>query len=375
MSSSTGHSFRITTFGESHGKGLGVIIDGCLSRVPIDFAKIQHQLHRRRPGTSSITSQRQEKDEVICLSGIENGLTLGSPVALHILNTDAKPKDYSSTKHLYRPSHADYTWQQKFHILPASGGGRASARETVARVAGGAVAEQMLKHVLPAFEVVAYVTRVGKIAIKKAIIDGSLSRADVDQSLLRCPEPTTTESMLKHIKEIKNNGDSVGGEICCCIKGVPSGLGEPIFDKLEADLAKAIMSIPACRYFSIGDGIEASQRLGSENNDALMQTTQGTIERQSNHSGGIEGGISHGGIIYFYAGFKPPSTIFQPQTTLTHSLKPISYTPQAGRHDPCVLPRAVPIVEAMASLVMADHFLRHHTQHGPSHLSTTSEDV
>lgn len=358
MSSRFGQNFCITTFGESHSTALGVVIDGCPPGIKISWSDIKKQLQRRRPGQSHITTPRKEQDDLQCLSGVENGYTLGSPIALKILNQDQRPQDYQSHQNIYRPSHADYTYHQKYRILAKSGGGRASARETAARVAAGSIAEQCLKHMLPHYSITAYVTRVGDISAKIPPL-GEISRTQIDASLVRCADIDSAQKMIYIIEQARKSGDSLGGEIRCEAHGIPAGLGEPIFDKLEADLAKAMMSLPATRYFSMGEGFLSTTLCGSKNNDAL-HTDMKNVYHTSNRCGGIEGGISNGSPIYFSVGWKPPSSIAKPQHTINHqrSNTVLSPPPQGGRHDPCVLPRAVPIVEAMTSCVLLDHLLR-----------------
>ena len=364
MSSQFGHLFRVTTYGESHGHGLGVVIDGCPSKIPIKLATIQAELKRRRPG-GPLSSPRQEPDTVTCLSGLQNGVSLGTPISLLTTNQDARPQDYQTAATHYRNSHADYTNHQKYGIYPTAGGGRSSARETVARVMAGSVAKQMLETQLTHFKIRTFVNRVGHLTMdldflnhRTAAHSPCFSTAEIEDSLIRCPQPQLAQQMEDHINLIKHQGDTIGGEICCVIYGIPPGLGEPVFDKLNADLAKAMMSLPAARTFTQGVSTASMTQLGSQNNDTLglCPHTQ-TVIHTTNHAGGIEGGISNGAPVVFKVGFKAPSSIFKPQSSVTHSGKPIHYHNQ-GRHDPCVLPRAVPIVEAMACLVIADHQLR-----------------
>lgn len=364
MASQFGHLFRVMTYGESHGRALGVVIDGCPARVPISLAAIQAQLVRRRPG-APLTSPRQEPDTVICQSGLAGGLTLGTPISLTIHNQDARPQDYQATATHYRNSHADYTNHHKYGIYPASGGGRSSARETVARVMAGSVARQLLSSRLPGFHLCAFVTRVGHLAMDLSFLAAHscaeapcFTPAAIEASPVRCPEPKLAQQMAAHIRQLGGSGDSIGGEICCVIYGVPPGLGEPVFDKLSADLAKAMMSLPAARTFTQGYSAASTTTTGSMNNDALGLDAAGTnIIHTTNRTGGMEGGMSTGGPIIFKVGFKAPSSIAKAQTSVSHAGTPIRYE-HKGRHDPCVLPRAVPIVEAMASLVIADHYLR-----------------
>ena len=375
MASQFGHLFRITTYGESHGHGLGVVIDGCPSKIPISLNKIQAELLRRRPGTP-LSSPRQEPDTVQCLSGLQNGVSLGTPISLFTTNQDARSHDYKSTAKHYRNSHADYTNHQKYGIYPAAGGGRSSARETVARVMAGSVAKQMLETQLTQFKIRTFVNRVAHLTMDLDFLNHHtaahspcFSRAEIEHSLVRCPHPQLAQQMENHINYVKQQGDTVGGEICCVIYGIPPGLGEPVFDKLNADLAGAMMSLPAARTFTQGVSTDSMTQLGSQNNDALgLCPHSKTVIHTTNRAGGIEGGISNGAPVVFKVGFKAPSSIFKPQSSVTHNGKPINYHNQ-GRHDPCVLPRAVPIVEAMACLVIADHQLRQLVFHSQHHLA------
>lgn len=356
MASSFGEWFRITSFGESHGPAVGVVIDGCPSGHKIELERVAQALQRRRPGQSHLASPRRESDTVSCLSGLSDGYTLGSPITLIVHNENVKPQDYSDLQKVFRPSHADYTFQAKYGIRASSGGGRASARETIARVAAAAIAEQILEHLIPGFSVVAWVNQVKDI---KARIKNpeAVTRDNVDTTAMRCPDDTAQKSMQKLILDAKSKGDSVGGAIYCGIKNCPAGLGEPIFDKLEADLAKAMMSLPASKGFEIGSGFSSMLYYGSEHNDAFTMEGE-RVRTTTNHSGGIQGGISNGEYIYMQVAFKPVATIFKKQQTVDESGQVVHMKPKAGRHDPCVLPRAVPIVEAMATLVIMDHFLR-----------------
>jgi chorismate synthase len=350
-----GQLFRVTTFGESHGGGIGVVIDGCPPRIDISEADIQRDLDRRRPGQSKVTTQRKEEDQCEILSGVFERKTLGTPIALAVRNKDARPKDYSDIAGKFRPSHADYTYQAKYGIRNWQGGGRASARETIGRVAAGAVAKKILRSLYPNFEIVAYVTQIHDIA---ANIDRStVKMKDVEENIVRCADAAAAKRMISLIEQIRNKGDSIGGVIECVIRGIPPGLGEPVFDKLEADLAKAMLSIPATKGFEIGSGFAATRMRGSQHNDPF-EMRAGKIRTTTNKSGGVQGGISNGEDIYFRVAFKPPATIALQQKTVTSS-KQQSELAARGRHDPCVLPRAVPIVEAMAALVLCDHALRH----------------
>ncbi len=353
MSSQFGHSFRVTTFGESHGGRIGCIIDGCPPNVSVDIDTIQHALNRRRPGQSKISTPRNETDQVEVHSGIFEGRTLGTPISLSIPNKDPRSTDYKPNQ--YRPSHADYTTELKYGHRDWRGGGRASARETAARVAAGSIAAQVLtQHT--SIQVCAWVEQIHHIQAK---IDPTIITEElVEQTIVRCPDVETAEKMIAHIEHIRSQGDSVGGIIRCYCTGVPIGLGEPVFDKLEADLAKAMLSIPATKGFAIGSGFDGVWMTGSEHNDKFSTNDEGTICTTSNHSGGIQGGISNGMPIDFSVGFKPTSTIFKKQKTITPTGEPIELRLK-GRHDPCVVPRAVPIVEAMTNLVLVDHWLRH----------------
>jgi chorismate synthase len=354
MGNTFGQLFRVTTFGESHGGGIGVIIDGCPPRIEISEAEIQRELDRRRPGQSKLTTQRKEADRCEILSGVFEGKTLGTPIAVLVRNKDVRPEDYSEIARKFRPSHADYTYQAKYGIRNWQGGGRASARETIGRVAAGAIAKKILAALYTDFEVVAYVTRIHELA---AQIDRStVEIEDVEKNIVRCPDNAIAKKMISLIETVRDEGDSVGGVIECVARGIPTGLGEPVFDKLEADLAKAILSIPAAKAFEIGSGFGATQMRGSQHNDAF-ETRAGKIRATTNNSGGVQGGISNGEDIYFRVAFKPPATIALEQKTVTIS-KDETELAARGRHDPCVLPRAVPIVEAMAAIVLCDHALR-----------------
>jgi chorismate synthase len=354
MGSTFGQLFRITTFGESHGGGIGVVVDGCPPRIQISEAEIQRELDRRRPGQSKLTTQRKEEDRCEILSGIFEGRTLGTPIAILIRNKDARPEDYSEIARKFRPSHADYTYEAKYGIRNWQGGGRASARETIGRVAAGAIAKKILSASYPDFEVVAYVTQLHEVSAK--IDRSTVTMNDVEKNVVRCPDATAAKKMISLVEQMRDAGDSAGGVIECVARGIPPGLGEPVFDKLEADLAKAMLSIPAAKAFEIGSGFGATRMRGSQHNDAF-ETRAGRIRTVTNNSGGVQGGISNGEDIYFRVAFKPPATIALEQKTVTTSRQQTALTAR-GRHDPCVLPRAVPIVEAMAALVLCDHALR-----------------
>jgi chorismate synthase len=353
VGSSLGVLFRVTTFGESHGPGLGVVIDGCPPRLPIDLDAIQAELDRRRPGQSRLVSQRKEADRVEILSGILEGMTLGTPIAMLIRNQDARGKDYEDIARAYRPSHADYTYDAKYGIRAVAGGGRASARETAARVAAGAVAQQLLAR--RGASIVAWVDEVCGIAAD--VDDAAVSRADVDRSDVRCPDAAVAAQMIDRIERARKDGDSVGGVVRAVARGVPAGWGEPVFDKLEADLAKAMMSIPAVKGVESGSGFAGTRLTGSEHNDLFYRRPDGAIGTRTNRSGGIQGGISNGEPITLRIAFKPTATIMRAQETVDPAGNPTTLAPK-GRHDPCVLPRAVPIVEAMFAIVLADHCLR-----------------
>src|SRR5438093_1388125 len=354
MGNTFGQLFRVTTFGESHGGGIGVVIDGCPPKIDISEAEIQRELDRRRPGQSNLSTQRKEEDRCEILSGVFEGKTLGTPIAILVRNKDARPEDYSDIARKFRPSHADYTYEAKYGIRNWQGGGRASARETVGRVAAAAIAKRILSNFYADFEIVAYVTQIHGITAK---VDRSIvKKKDVEKNVVRCPATAAAKRMISLIEQIRDEGDSIGGVIECVARGIAPGLGEPVFDKLEADLAKAMLSIPATKGFEIGSGFAATAMRGSQHNDPF-EMRDGKIRTTTNKSGGVQGGISNGEDIYFRVGFKPPATIALQQKTGTNS-KQESELAARGRHDPCVLPRAVPIVEAMASLVLCDHALR-----------------
>jgi chorismate synthase len=355
MSSQFGVLFRVSTWGESHGGGVGAIIDGCPPRIAISADEIQADLDRRRPGQSEIVTQRAEEDRVEILSGVFDGLTLGTPISLMVRNKDARPEAYREMESAFRPSHADYTYQAKYGIRNWQGGGRASARETVGRVAAAAVAKKVLCQKVEGFEVVAFVKSIHRI--DAAIDPATVKLSDVEQSIVRCPDPDAASRMIDWIKTMRKEGNSVGGVIECVIRGVPPGLGEPVFDKLEADLAKAMLSLPATKGFEIGSGFGATRMTGAEHND-LFEVREGRVRTRTNFSGGVQGGISNGEDIIFRVAFKPTATISRAQETVTTSGETTELAAR-GRHDPCVVPRAVPIVEAMATLVICDHLLRH----------------
>ncbi|KAA9333679.1 chorismate synthase [Adhaeribacter soli] len=353
MSNSYGTLFRITTFGESHGTGVGVVLDGCPAGLEVSVEEIQSALNRRRPGQSALTTPRNEADQVEILSGIFEGKTLGTPIALLVRNQDAASKDYSHLQHAFRPSHADYTYAAKYGHRDHRGGGRSSARETLARVAAGAIAAKLLAQ--KNIKVTAYVSQVGPIKLRKNY--RQLNLAKIESNAVRCPDGKTAARMISLIEETRDKHDSVGGVISCVVQGVPVGLGEPVFDKLHAELGKAMLSINAVKGFDYGSGFEGVSMFGSQHNDIFYQDEAGNVQTRTNHSGGIQGGISNGQDIYLRVAFKPVATILQTQTSIDDQGNTIVLEGK-GRHDPCVLPRAVPIVEAMAALVLADFMLR-----------------
>ena len=354
MASSFGERFRITTFGESHGGGIGVVVDGCPPRLPIAVEEIQRDLDRRRPGQSRLTTPRQEADRAEILSGVFEGLTLGSPIAILVRNKDARPESYEHLKDVYRPSHADFTTEAKYGIRNWQGGGRASARETVGRVAAGAIARKLL-HEVAEIEVLAWVKKVHQVQAK--VDPEAVTLEDVDANDVRCPDESAAAEMIQRIDEARGRGDSLGGVIECVARNVPAGLGEPVFDKLEADLARAVLSLPASKGFEIGSGFSSTDMTGIEHNDPFMPGDDGRPRTASNRSGGVQGGITNGETVLIRVAFKPTATIRQAQQTVDRTGKATVLEAQ-GRHDPCVLPRAVPIVEAMTCLVLADHWLR-----------------
>lgn len=352
-----GSIFKVTTFGESHGTAIGGILDGCPANIELDLPAIQYELDRRKPGQSAIVTQRKESDTVKFLSGILDGKTLGSPIGFVLENTDQRSKDYGKFAELYRPSHADYTYQQKYGIRDVRGGGRSSARETASRVVAGAIAKQILKQI--GVTVQSYVSQVGPLMLEKSYSDVDL--AAIDSNIVRCPDTELASKMEAFIKDIRKEGDTVGGKITCVIKGTPIGLGEPVFDRLNADLAKAMFSINAVKGFELGSGFDSLKMKGSEHNDSFVKGKDG-IKTATNNSGGIQGGISNGEEIYFNVAFKPVATLIQNQKTVSKAGEEIEFKGE-GRHDPCVVPRAVPIVDAMASMVILDHYLRNKATH------------
>jgi chorismate synthase len=345
--------FTVTTFGESHGPAIGCIVDGCPAGITFDTDFLQKEMDRRRPGQSSIVTQRKESDIPQVLSGIFEGKTTGMPIAIVIPNEDQRSKDYDHIARAFRPSHADFTWETKYGTRDYRGGGRSSARETAARVAAGAIAKMFLKTV--GIHVQGYVSQVGNIALKSTY--NELDLTQTEQNDLRCPDPLMAEKMINLIKKVRKAGDTIGGVVACVATGVPVGLGEPVFDRLHADLAKAMMSINAAKGFEYGSGFEGVKMTGSQHNDPWVLNEMGQPVTTTNHSGGIQGGISNGMDIYCKVAFKPVATIITEQDSLDQSLNAVKVKGK-GRHDPCVVPRAVPIVEAMAALVLADHYLR-----------------
>ena len=353
-----GQLFRITTFGESHGGAVGCVIDGCPPNIAITKEEIQKDLDRRKPGQSAITTPRKEQDEIHIMSGVVDGKTTGMPIMLLAYNKDVKSEDYLHLKDLYRPGHADFTFQTKYGIRDYKGSGRASARETLARVAAGAIAKKYLKEKL-GIEFLSYVEQVGDI--KTAVDFETVTHEQIESTIVRCPDQKIAEKMIQRIEEVRDDGDSIGGVIRGIIKHVPAGLGEPVFDKLPADLAKAMLSINATKGFEFGSGFEGVKMRGSQHNDSFYTDKNGNVQTKTNHAGGTLGGISSGQIIYFRVAFKPVSTISKKQQTVTKG-KQETELEASGRHDPCVLPRAVPIVDAMAALTIMDHYLRHKAQ-------------
>lgn len=356
MGSTFGSIFRISTWGESHGGGIGVVVDGCPPRLPLGVEDIQRDLDRRRPGQSHLTTQRDEADQAEILSGLFEGRTLGSPIAVLVRNADARPEAYEHLKEVFRPSHADFSYQAKYGIRNWQGGGRASARETVGRVAAGAIARRLLVEAC-GVEVVAWVSQVHHLSSN--VDPATITSQMVDTHPTRCPDPQAAATIETAIEAARDEGDSLGGIVTCVARGMPTGLGDPVFDRLEADLAKAMLSLPAAKGFDIGSGFNAVKMSGREHNDPFVPGDN-TPVTGSNRSGGVQGGISNGADVIFRVAFKPTSTIASAQETVDTNNKAITLEAR-GRHDPCVLPRAVPMVEAMALLVLADHWLRQRT--------------
>ncbi|MGD8862617.1 MAG: chorismate synthase [Myxococcales bacterium] len=353
MSSNFGTIFRISTFGESHGGGVGVIVDGCPPRLEISVDEIQRDLDRRRPGQSRLTTPRNEADRVEILSGVFEGKTLGTSIGMMVRNKDARPSAYENMRDVYRPSHADYTYEAKYGIRNWQGGGRASARETIGRVAAGAIARKLLASL--GVEVVGWVRSVHDVEVD--VDPSAVTLEEIEQTPARCPDAAGAQSMIERIDEARRAQDSLGGVVECVARGVPAGWGEPVFDRLEADLAKGMLSLPASKGFEIGSGFAGARLRGSEHNDAFVPGDDGRPHTSTNRSGGVQGGISNGEPVVFRVAFKPTATISQPQQTVNRDNQAVTLEAQ-GRHDPCVLPRAVPMVEAMTCLVLADHYLR-----------------
>jgi chorismate synthase len=354
MGNTFGHLFRVTTFGESHGGGVGVIIDGCPPQLQISAEEIQVELDRRRPGQSKITTPRKEADKCEILSGVFQGQTLGTPISIIVKNKDTRPQDYSEMVQMYRPSHADATYDAKYGIRNYQGGGRSSARETIGRVAAGAIAKKIL-HKVAGIEIIGYVKRIkdleGEVDAEKVTLE------QVESNIVRCPDTECAERMIELIEQVGRDGNSIGGVVECVARKVPKGLGEPVFDKLEADIAKGVMSLPASKGFEIGSGFAGTLLTGIEHNDEFYTDDEGNIRTVTNRSGGIQGGISNGENIVIRVAFKPTATIRKEQNTVTKTGE-TGVLAAKGRHDPCVLPRAVPMVEAMVALVLCDHLLR-----------------
>jgi len=356
MSSSSGQLFRITTFGESHGGGVGVVVDGCPPRLSLSEDDVQPDLDRRRPGQSRLVTQRNESDSVEILSGVSGGVTLGSPIAMLVRNADQRSGAYEQVKDLYRPSHADWTTEAKYGVRAVAGGGRASARETIGRVAAGAIARKVLAERC-GVEVLGWVSQIHRIV--GTVDPSSVTLDDVEAGPTRCPDPIAAAEMVDAIEQARRDGDSLGGTVTCIARGVPAGWGEPVFDKLEADLAKAVMSLPASKGFEVGSGFSSIEMTGRQHNDPFVPGADGHPRTTTNHSGGIQGGISNGENVLIRVAFKPTATISSEQQTVDRDNQPVALAAK-GRHDPCVLPRAVPLVEAAMLLVLVDHWLRQH---------------
>ncbi len=354
MSSTLGTLFKVSTFGESHGKAVGAIVDGCPANIALSEADIQPQLTRRRPGQSDLTTPRDEADQVTILSGVENGKTLGTPIGLMVNNRDQRPGDYQEMDNVPRPSHADFTYQMKYGNRAASGGGRSSARETIGRVAAGAIAEKILAERFGT-KITAWVSSVGEIDARDMSLEVP-TREQTDANVIRCPDEVAAEQMIKLVTAVRDRKDSVGGVLTCVVENIPAGLGEPVFERMEAKLAQAMLSIPATKGFEIGSGFAGARMLGSLHNDPFVQK-DGRLGTTTNYSGGVQGGISNGEPIVFRVAFKPPATIGLAQETATFEGEPVVLEAK-GRHDPCVVPRAIPIVETMTALVLLDFVQR-----------------
>ena len=361
MSSLFGHSFRISTFGESHGGGVGVVVDGCPPLVSLTEDDIQIELDRRRPGQSEVTTPRKEADRCQILSGVFEGKTLGSPIAILVHNKDHRPEAYSEMSEKYRPSHADYTYDAKYGTRNWQGGGRSSARETIGRVAAAAIAQKAMDAIVPGIEVLAWVRSIGDLSTD-AVDPLTIDSATIESNIVRTGDPEIAEKMIERIKEVRGEGNSVGGVVEAVVRGCPPGLGEPIFDRLEADLAKGMLSLPATKGFEVGSGFAGTKLTGREHNDHFFMD-DGKVRTRTNNSGGVQGGISNGEPITFRVAFKPTATIMSNQPTISKELIDTELKGR-GRHDACVLPRAVPMVQAMARLVLCDHLLRHRAQCG-----------
>lgn len=365
MGSAFGQLFRISTWGESHGGGVGVVVDGCPPLIPLAEEDIQIDLDRRRPGQSEITTPRNEEDKAEILSGTFEGLTLGSPIAVLVRNKDARPEAYSEMSEKFRPSHADYTYQAKYGIRNWQGGGRSSARETIGRVAAAAIAKKVITRLFaPNLEILPYVESIG--TIRAGVDAATVTREMIESNIVRTGDPNAVQPMIDLIKEVRSDGNSVGGVVACVIRNVPVGLGMPVFDRLEADLAKGMLSLPATKGFEIGSGFSGTTMTGREHNDAFRMQ-EGRVRTTSNRSGGVQGGISNGEDIFFRVAFKPTATIMTSQDTVTTDFQDTELKGR-GRHDACVLPRAVPMVEAMAALVLVDHMLRQRALVGGSEI-------
>ncbi|WOO41311.1 chorismate synthase [Rubellicoccus peritrichatus] len=360
MGNTFGKLFTISTWGESHGGGIGVVIDGCPPGLELSEEDIQFELDRRRPGQSDISTPRKETDKATIVSGVYEGKTLGTPIGITVPNSDHRPEAYTEMKEKFRPSHADYTYQAKYGRRNHEGGGRSSARETIGRVAAGAIASKLLASA--GIEIRAYIERVHQIEMDPSghAKEHFPTLEDVEATSVRCPDLKVAEKMIERIKQARSKGDSVGGVIRCRVRGLPAGLGDPVFDRLEADIGKAMLSLPATKGFEVGSGFSSVEMTGSEHND-LFENRDGEVHTQSNRSGGVQGGISNGEELFFRIAFKPTATILQKQQTVDLAGEETELMGR-GRHDPCVVPRAVPIVEAMTSLVLVDHWMRHHAQ-------------
>ncbi|MDZ8117170.1 chorismate synthase [Pontiella agarivorans] len=355
MSSTFGTLYKVSTFGESHGKAVGAIVDGCPANLELSEADIQPQLTRRRPGQSAMTTARDEADKVIILSGVENGKTLGTPIGLMVNNKDQRPGDYGEMSQVPRPSHADFTYQMKYGNRAASGGGRSSARETIGRVAAGAIAEKWLKQQFNT-EIISWVSSVGDIDARDMSTE-SLTREQIDSNMIRCPDEAAAEQMIALVKKTAARKDSVGGILTCVVRNIPAGLGEPVFERMEASLAQAMLSIPATKGFEIGSGFSGARMFGSDHNDPFELKADGRLGTTTNFSGGVQGGISNGEPLVFRIAFKPPATIGKAQDTATFDGE-ATVLEARGRHDPCVVPRAIPIVETMTAITLMDFVLR-----------------